>query len=126
MAIVSHTSPNLTCHIVKEDLTVDVLMRILKEFWEGNPTQNVLWDLREATMRRLTQDEIQMVASYTSTHPEKKRGGKTAFVVSRDVDYGVGRIIEALTGHLHYEIQVFRTFKEATEWLDVEKNGLPS
>ena len=45
-----------------------------------------------------------------------------AIVAPRDLDYGLSRMIEMVTGiageQLPYKIKVFRSMEEATKWLE--------
>ncbi|MFC1489074.1 hypothetical protein ACFL6B_04410 [Thermodesulfobacteriota bacterium] len=71
-------------------------MEVFKKFYE-NPTQNVLWDFRKASLARISSEQIQAILDYIKPHAGKRIGGKTAVLVSKDFEYGMSRMIQTFT-----------------------------
>lgn len=85
--------------------------------YTGQHTSLVLWDMCAADTVNLSPEKIQQGASRVAKIAA--RNDKTAFVFSRDIDFGVGRMIHAYSSieELKSTIQIFRNRDEANEWL---------
>lgn len=84
------------------------------------PGVNRLWDMTGADLSDWTGREIrggiEEIASRTP--PPAGEGMRVAAVVSRDIDYGVARMWEAMAaGSLSIVYAVFRDEERAIEWL---------
>ena len=84
---------------------------------------NALWDFRKGSMAQLLSGDLERIADNAVLHSEKRAGGKTAIVVSRDLEYGLARVLDTLRDirKLPYQIEVFRSVEEANQWLDEEE-----
>jgi hypothetical protein len=112
----------LTCYILSGNVSFDELMEALKKFWEESLTENILWDLRNATFGSLSENEIDAIDEYVQGHVVKRIGGKTAMLVHTDVDYTIGNIfMSRAQDHMPFQLKVFRTLEEAVEWLGKEE-----
>lgn len=107
----------LTINIVAGEVTFDELMTVIKGFWEKSPTPNLLWDFREGALAGVGQKEIDIITNYISI---RGKPGKSAFVASGDLDYGVSRMIST-HGQMKNSPRTsntFRSMSEAIKWLD--------
>jgi len=78
---------------------------------------DVLADARDASMD-LSAAAMARLIDFFKRHRETRGLGKDVIVVGNDVDYGIGRMIEAYTDeHLPYEVRVFRSMREGLHWL---------
>ncbi len=113
----------LTTYTVIGEISFEEVMSTLKQFLEGQPTMNVLWDFRKGSMAQLTSGDLERIADYAMLHSEKRAGGKTAVVVSRDLEYGLARVLDTLRDirKLPYQLEIFRSVEEANQWLDEEE-----
>ena len=122
MSITSHIDKNkdLTVFTVTGILSFDKVMPIIKDFYDGDPTKNVLWDLNDIKEVQLTSEEVRAIVSYEPRFEGKRSSGKTAFVVQKDVLFGMSRMFEIQSSmkNIPYEIEVFRNRDEAYQWLD--------
>lgn len=64
-------------------------------------------------------DDVKQIAQFMDEHQDHIMGGKAAVVVSRDVSFGMVRMLELLSSKLPIEIRVFRKLKAAYNWLDI-------
>src|SRR3954471_19824433 len=94
-------------------------------FLTGEPTQLVLWDFREGSLASLSSKDIQMIIQRGAQFADKRKGGRTAIVCSKKVNYGLGRMFQTLASlqHIPFEINVFWDIEEAREWLDQSRKG---
>ena len=114
----------LATHIVTGETSFDEIMATIRQFWEGRPTKNVLWDFTKANLIHVAYYEAMQIVNYTRPQTEKRIGGKTAFVASKDLENGISREFKALREFHNppYQLEVFRSVEEANQWLDQEKN----
>ncbi|MFP4381528.1 MAG: hypothetical protein ACLFUS_13585 [Candidatus Sumerlaeia bacterium] len=126
MTIKSYYNPDedLFIHKAKGDLGVEEILQALENFYLSQEKCNrVLWDGREATIRSVSQTDLQRIAIYPGkfNQSDRKATGKRAVVVASDLDFGLGRIIEILKSqfsqHFQHEVKVFRNYDQAIEWL---------
>lgn len=78
----------------------------------------ILWDCTGLTGARPTMDDLRAYRGDLSGLWPSEAGGKTAVVVSTDLDFGLGRMAEAYAVSLPRELRVFRDLDEARRWLD--------
>jgi hypothetical protein len=112
---------NLTVHTVSGNLSSQELLDKLETYYQGRPTQLILWDFMDATWSGITNDELQELMRKAKKYSRK--GGKTAFVFSTDIDFGIGRMVETY-GELEkydYEFSNFRDMKDAEKWLGISE-----
>jgi hypothetical protein len=89
-------------------------------FLTGDPTPLVLWDVRAGSLTGLSGEDIRTIIQSGAWYADRRKGGRTAIVCPREVDYGLGRMFESLASiyHIPFEINVFRNLGEAREWLN--------
>ena len=86
------------------------------EFQKGMPS---LWDLRKAILRTITQDDLYKIQQFNIQNAEKRgENFKIAYVVSRDLEFGLGRMSEAILRAEPPRLRhTFRSMTEAIEWI---------
>ena len=99
-----------------------VLLQAVRDFYAGEPTHLVLWDLREADLSALQSDDVRLVVEATEPAAATRPGGLTAMVFSQDAGYGLGRMFEILQGLRDPSLRrrSFRDLDEARRWLGLE------
>lgn len=112
---------DLTVHTVSGDLTSQEILDKLEIYYQGRPTTLILWDLTNATWSGIATDELQELIRKAKKYSRK--GGKTAWVFSKGIDFGIGRMLEAFAEMeaYDYEFGSFRNRKDAKEWLDIRE-----
>ena len=84
---------------------------------------DVLWDARERTVP-FTSDQAMKVAGYVGSY-KGDRLLKRAFVVSKDVNYGMARVYESLRySKSNVKIEIFKDWKEALTWLGLDDHPM--
>ncbi len=112
---------DLTFHTVFGDLTSQEILDKLKTYYQGKPTRLILWDFINATWSGIATDELQKTVKKAKKYSRK--GGKTALVFSKDVDFGIGRVLKAfaeIEGY-DYEFGIFRDMEDAEKWLGIHE-----
>jgi hypothetical protein len=112
-------SKDLTTFQATGVLTLEEQLAALRPFYEGNPTKNVLFDLRAITGNRVSSSELEQIADLMARYKDKRPQGKTALLVSGKADYGLGRMVSIMaeTKEVPVQVQVFYSIDEAMEWL---------
>jgi hypothetical protein len=113
----------LTTHTVIGEVSFEKGMTTLKQFWEGQTKRNVLWDFRNASLVRVSSQEAEAIMDYIKHYSGKCSVDKTALVASGDLEYGMLRMAQTLAEIKGFSLQleIFRSFKEAIQWLGEEE-----
>ncbi len=113
----------LTIFTVSGDFTGEQVMQVIQEFYDGDPTDRVLWDLSTASFEHISGTVPQQLAGVSQQHigPDRK-GGMTALVFASDVGFGLGRMFETFRSLQGSDVTygTFRSRKKALAWLDTD------
>jgi len=111
----------LTIHTVKGQVTAEEIVRKIEEYYSGETTMLAIWDFSEASVVKLSAEEVRSILPVARKFAETRKGGKSALVFSTDSEYGLGRMFEAFTelDAFPVEIRSFRSMKDAMEWLGI-------
>ena len=101
------------------ELTFSDQMEALRSFYEGSPTLNVIWDLRNISGHRITADELRRIIAYIHQYQDKRPGGKTALVSATPLDFGMSRMSEfyAKSEGLPWTLRAFQSMEDAETWI---------
>lgn len=111
---------NLTIHKVEGQITAKEIKEKIETYYAGESiTKNTLWDFTQADISNICANEYLGLVNMTKVFAHLRKEGKTALVISDNVDYGIGRMYETLSEmeELSYEIRIFRGTKKAENWL---------
>ena len=102
-------------------VNADQVCRQILGFLGEKPTSRVLWDIRNGTLAKLTKQDMQHIITECGAHADKRRGGRTAVLCARPVDFGLARMFGTLAElyHVPFDIHVFGEHTEAMSWLGV-------
>lgn len=111
---------DLTLVTVRGEVDAEQVLSQIITFLTGEPTRLVLWDFRAGSLARISPGELKMIAEKGAPYADRRRGGRTAVVCSKEADYGLSRMFQtfARLAHIPFEINVFRDVTEAREWLN--------
>ncbi|WP_319524593.1 STAS/SEC14 domain-containing protein [uncultured Desulfosarcina sp.] len=128
MPIQRHTDQarHLTTLTATGEISANEIMEVVRAFRDDLPALHILWDFREAYLTKSFESEFTKgIAKLAKTTVGLRRDGKTAYVASSDLVFGMCRMFTAqlgLEGALH-SVMVFRELDEALKWLmDNEKS----
>ena len=110
---------NRTCFQVVGALTAPQAIEAIQDFLTNDPTPFVLWDFTEGTLAGISRDGLRELIERLRQFAGVRAGGRTALVVPKDVDYGIGRVLEVLIEmtEIPFRVRAFRDMAEATAWL---------
>ncbi|MGC9323947.1 MAG: hypothetical protein ACP5G0_04270 [Desulfomonilia bacterium] len=120
IAVKTDSARDLTLCTATGELTFHDQVAVLKSFYEGNPTRNLLWDMRQISGARITSQEITDIIEFINSYKEKRLAGKTALVTATDLDFGMSRMSELLaeSSGIPWEIRAFHSLDDALSWID--------
>ena len=79
---------------------------------------DILWDARKCTFAHLGKDNLHAITGMTSKYKEQRGEGRAAWVVGRDIDFGISRMFELLSKDtVIFDFHVFKTIQEAQDYL---------
>ncbi|MDY6855933.1 MAG: hypothetical protein SWO11_14750 [Thermodesulfobacteriota bacterium] len=78
-----------------------------------------LVDYRDIESINILPDEAEIIAQRKKKLSKKFSGEKCAFVSPSDLTYGTARVHQALIDGTDINTQVFRSFEEALDWLNI-------
>lgn len=120
VAIEVERENQLTIFKVTGDATFEEGLAANKQFYAGNPTKNVIWNFSKARLHKITNSQFQKIVDSVKHLTGKREGGKTAFVVSRDLEFAISRMMEVFTemNNSPLQTQVFKSMDGAIQWLN--------
>lgn len=109
----------VTVFKVKGKMLFDQIIDEITQFYNNGLTQNTIWDFTGADGRHITSDEIQKIASHAKDFGHRRENGKTAFIISSSLAYGLGRMYDSLAQVFNHPVKhgVFRNFDDAISWV---------
>lgn len=77
---------------------------------------NILWDAQKSTFEHLKHFDMTSIAAMTNKYGDKRGNGIAAWVMGREVDYGIGRMFEIINENkVVYDFRLFKTIADAEE-----------
>jgi len=98
---------------------VEELDSSIKAFLQSGRYQadvNILFDMTTVCLSLLDRAMIDRLLSIREKYPERG-SAKIAILVSRDVDFGLGRMYGTLSERLEQRIMIFRDREQAELWI---------
>jgi len=110
---------DLTRLTLSGPVTFAEFIKALNAYGARGPTRLELYDARELSGKRFSTEDIDLLIEYFRQHPDRRPPqGKTAIVISQTVDLGLSRMVSILSeGIVNFEIEAFKSFPEAMDWL---------
>ncbi|MHC4718227.1 MAG: hypothetical protein ACYS5V_14740 [Planctomycetota bacterium] len=119
---------DLTVHTVTGQVAADQILEQLGRYAAAGGTKLVLWDLTAGTLAAIPGEGLRDVLRKAGEYGRQRTRGKTAVAVSRDIDFGLGRMLEVFSEleESPREIKCFRGVDAAREWLGVSGPDRPT
>jgi len=111
---------DLTIFNITGDLGFEEIIDLVDLVYSSEITLKILMDLSFADTTSLTGEQIEKIAKYSKKYSHLRIRGKTAYIIAKEVDYGLARMYQIhteLKGH-HEAHGVFRSLEEAMIWLN--------
>jgi hypothetical protein len=110
---------SVTVFKVKGKMLFDQIIDEITQFYNNGLTQNTIWDFTGAEGGHITSEEIKNIAFHAKDFGHLRENGKTAFIISSSLAYGLGRMYDSLAQVFNHPVKhgVFRSFGDAISWL---------
>ncbi|MBN2426857.1 MAG: hypothetical protein JXK94_00815 [Deltaproteobacteria bacterium] len=114
------TDSPLTLFTVSGVLSCEETIHALEDFYKHGGSPNLLWDFTDADLFGITQKEMEQIITFAKSNAALGENGKTAFVVSQDLSFGLSRMYETQTEIWGHPIpqRDFRDMDKAISWLE--------
>jgi hypothetical protein len=108
---------NLTVFAIVGKVDAEQILGQIISFLTGEPTHLVLWDISAGTLAGISSRDLQMIVNRGREFADRRKGGRTAIVCSRDVDYGLSGMLQTFAEliQIPFDIAVSRNMEEARE-----------
>ena len=119
ITITADTKRNLTIYNCTGQITASEIMEAARSLYDDSPSLNIIWDLAEADVSRITANEVRALASGVKRVAHSREGGKTAIVSPSEVSYGIARMYQ-IFAEIYEQIahvKAFRSRSEAERWI---------
>jgi hypothetical protein len=78
---------------------------------------NAMWDIRNATIGLYAQQIPDLLRMIRGRQADRGTGYRVAILVSGSPDFGLSTLFEMSTHSMPFEVRVFRSHTQATQWL---------
>jgi hypothetical protein len=83
------------------------------------PSMHMFWDFRQADVSDFSTDQINRASIYMERKQKKRGDGyRVAILVNKTVDYGLGRMYQAFSDSLPFDLQIFYDEQQAMDWIE--------
>lgn len=97
----------------------DLITRYVNDPALDRPHREV-FDVREVGAYEISGDDVRAIVEYVKSTGDRFKNGKVAYVASRDMPYGIGRMFSFFSEDAGLELRAFRDMKEACAWLGID------
>ena len=110
---------DLTIMVVHGEVTADMIIAALVDFYQGAFTSKLIWDYTDADLTQVKNDELRQISSVAVNHAHLRREGRTAIVVPETLGFGLGRMYEIISENDENPINynVFKDINMARKWM---------
>jgi hypothetical protein len=81
------------------------------------PGFHALWDLRSASIGLYAQQIPDLLRMIRERQADRGRGYRVAILVSGSPDFGLSTLFEMSAHSMPFEVRVFRSLTQATQWI---------
>jgi len=125
MPITTHRNQvkDLTTFKCNGDLSFVEIVAVIERFFQGTvapPTNNILWDIRTASIDNLTVDHVSHIANLVNGYRAETKDTKIAVVISNNFNSDIAKKYKAKSKDALNYLIVFRKIDAATKWLEKE------
>ena len=120
------TDYNLTIFKANGKITFEEITSTIVKYMGGTVTKYIIWDFMDCTIPFLSTDKIHELIEFLKKYTLQRGEGLTALVFSRDVHFGLGRMVETYLQIEKYSIPIkcFRDIESAYDWFGIEPTEL--
>ena len=101
-------------------LVLEEVERAFNEMFDHpsfRPGINALWDIRHATIGLYAQQIPDILRMIRARQADRGTGYRVAILVSGSPDFGLSTLFEMSAHSMPFEVRVFRSHTQASQWL---------
>jgi len=93
--------------------------QVLKAFYEGSPTRNVIWDFTRLAEVSASSSDLRDIIQYAKRFSAKRPGGCTALVADTKLKYGLARMASTFAEieEVPWAMRAFEQLDAALAWI---------
>ncbi len=100
------------------DFSVSDIEAAHRELWaHPDYRRKTIWDVRDASLAKLSADDLRGIVRFLQASRPSGPGVRAVYLVTRDVDFGVSRMMQAFIERVPTRVLVTRDYDEALRWL---------
>lgn len=115
------SNQNMVIHIITGPLMLNEIKQATIQLYSDphfRPDMNILVDLRNGTIKNLSQHDIEAFVAMNVQMGQQRGAGYSAIVTSRDIDFGIARQIQSMLDNTSRRLNVFRDYQSGVDWLN--------
>jgi len=115
---------DLITYTVQGELHLDGLVEALESQFDHphfRKGMNAMWNLKEARIAVTMVELPRLISAIQSMSERRGKGFKVAILVRSNEDFGLSSLFEMSAYVLPFDVRVFRSTKEAMEWVTAVK-----
>ena len=121
MAVIERAkkSESLTIMTVSGVLTCEEIINSFEDFLKLHVTPDLLWDFSDASLYKITFEDMERIIEVAKSLAYLRNNGKTALFVPTDISFGLSELYGFMAEQSEYPVQVcvFKSLEKALEWL---------
>jgi hypothetical protein len=109
-----------TCFNCVGELTYEEIHSALETYYRqqiGKVTRHVIWDVRNATVRNLLDEEADAIIALVKSHADLRKGARVGLIVPDQLDFSLIGMYTDRLGEIPFRIKAHRSKDEALQWL---------
>jgi hypothetical protein len=122
MPVTTHVNPETS--LVTFECAGTLLLEEVEQAFDAmfkhpafRPGCNALWDIRHASIGLYAQQIPEILRMIKGRQADRGTGYRVAILVSGSPDFGLSTLFEMSAHSMPFEVRVFRSHTQATQWL---------
>lgn len=117
--IIRDESQDLTIHDVTGLVTEGEMYDALENFYQGEPTTLLLWDMSQTDVSHVNPDILRQFIRKSAELGAHRSGSRTAVFASENLQFAFARMTEAYAEFesAPFSLRAFRSRQQALQWL---------
>src|SRR5262245_60668042 len=96
IAMLREGDGDVTVFTVVGEVDAELLLTQILSFLKGEPTPLTLWDITQGTLEGISSRDLRWIVERMAPLAHRRKGGRTAIVSPRDLDFGMSRMFQIL------------------------------
>lgn len=126
MAVVTHINPDTATVVFECDgrITMQEVAGAFDAMFDHpdfRPGLHAMWDMRKASIGLYAQQIPDLLRMVRERQSDRGTGYRVAILVNGSPDFGLSTLFEMSAHSMPFEVRVFRSHTQATQWLEGQR-----